>query len=719
MDRMDCNEAGDLLNDCVLKAGWSDRGESYADDIEWLEMNRRGEVPRAGVVLCSTDAAGAGAEALRELLKQSAEDFEILFVDAASSEPLPEALRSKCGVCVRLARDTASCRALNIGALLVRSPLTVFLGDGVVPGPGLIEAHLNHHDTFITSMLRGECTATLPEGGRPGEEPVLPHPGDMDDNLSVDTGLFFEAGGWDDLIRRGHAGLELTYRMLACRPAPQTFARNAKAVAVKLDSFCENGSFLQNRENTLRYMRSKFEDADHFLPRWAHDWSKLPLVPKGHDAELVDVGATHPMRSETSLDPETLAKRRSLLNLSRHFGEKGDKQRAERYRKMAEEAAGRTMVPGTAGRLLPVRGRRLLSEMQIRALMELLAVGAYDNVLAARGAEGPHVASILSAASLRKGDYETARKLIATIPSEDERKMKTKALELLPRLAEPLKAEPRVHLLILCHNREKELVRSFEQLANTDYRNYAVYVVDNGSSDATWERLQEAVKLFPPHIQVTCERLPTNLGRPGGHNWLLTNYDHSEAEYIAIGDDDLVSVPPAWLRDMLKTAELFPNAAAVGGKAMDPGLPPIVHAGTRNFVEFAPHELTMTNSSPQLDVGQFDIIDKVDHVIGCLHIYNRAMLFEEAGLFDIRFSPCQCVDIDHHLRIRLTGRDLIFNGFIRFQHMRAMGKKTATDKGLNGNSIGNMIKILAKYDHDEINGNIAKWRRERDEWAAE
>jgi len=241
--------------------------------------------------------------------------------------------------------------------------------------------------------------------------------------------------------------------------------------------------------------------------------------------------------------------------------------------------------------------------------------------------------------------------------------------------------------------------RALQTLALTKYKNYAVYIADNGSADSTWERVQEGIKAFPADIPVYMERFPTNIGRPAGHNWLLTKYDHSTAEYIAIGDDDLVDVPSDWLTRMVQTAQLFPGCAAVGGKALNPGEPDIIHAGVRNILHFDTERLILSNSGDIIDYAQFDFIDIVDHVIGCLHIYDRKILFDEIGLFDIRFSPCQFVDIEHHLRIRLAGYPVVFNGFISFKHMRAMGKKVQKNTDLHGNTMGNVFKLLRKYEH--------------------
>ena len=315
---------------------------------------------------------------------------------------------------------------------------------------------------------------------------------------------------------------------------------------------------------------------------------------------------------------------------------------------------------------------------------------------------------------VRKEPHQ-ALKAAKHIRNPEQRRLRQKTAELWERLHAPLAAEPRVHLLLLTCDREQYVTEALRQLARTDYANYAVYIADNGSSDKTLALAREAADFFPARVPVHIQSFPTNIGRPAGHNWLLTGHDHRAAEFIAIGDDDLVHVPPDWLTRMVQTARAFPDCGCVGGKALTPGWPPVIHCGIRNFTAFGPTTIKLNNACDENDLGQFDYVDAVDHVIGCLHIFDRAVL-EKVGLFDISLSPCQCVDIEHHLRMRLAGYDIIFNGLIAFEHYRAMGNKLKQDEALRGNSLGNVVKILSKYDHKTVNEGIRRWRAARNQW---
>lgn len=333
------------------------------------------------------------------------------------------------------------------------------------------------------------------------------------------------------------------------------------------------------------------------------------------------------------------------------------------------------------------------------------------------------LASMLSAYHLRSGNIAQAARMITHIQENgeniNERALKAKTLTILPQLNAPLVEEPRVHLLILTCNRAAYAENALRQLAATDYTNYAVYILDNNSTDGTWEIAQRARHIFPPSVPVEVRRMAFNTGRPMGHNILLAEYDHSAAEFIAIGDDDLVEVPAQWLRDMVCTARCFPKAAVIGGKALSPGLLKSIHGGVRHLTLFDDDELETSNRAECADFGQFDYVDKVDHVIGCLHLYRAAPLFSDIGLFDIRYSPCQCVDLDHHFHTRLLGHEIIYNGLVEFTHARAMGNAAENDRALKGNALGNLAKLIYKFDAKCMNELIKDTQRLRQEWLSE
>lgn len=402
--------------------------------------------------------------------------------------------------------------------------------------------------------------------------------------------------------------------------------------------------------------------------------------------------------------------RESIANLAEHYRKRGNEEKYQHYvRKLEGMDAGewcsspQETAPEHGNGVLRARG--------------LFAEGRFEDVIDEFVEDcSPVFVPPVFGSLMRLGRFEEAEAYLEKFSDDDAILLRRRTLSLLPAIREQAnKVRGRVHILLLAHNREEYLERALTELSRTDYDDYAVFMADNGSTDGTWEVMRRCAGLFPDGVSVCMERFPTNIGRPAGHNWLLTRFDHADAEFIAIADDDLMGVPQAWLREMLATMQMFEGAAVVGGAALSPAGPRVVHGGIRRMCTFGPDRLEMTHEGEELSEGQFDVIDRVDHVIGCLHVYRRAALFD-VGLFDVRFSPCQLVDIEHHLRTRLAGYDIIFNGFIEFTHLRGMGRAAGNDRAMSGNSLGNIIKLLYKYDQGAVRTFLGGERIKYRDW---
>jgi GT2 family glycosyltransferase len=84
-------------------------------------------------------------------------------------------------------------------------------------------------------------------------------------------------------------------------------------------------------------------------------------------------------------------------------------------------------------------------------------------------------------------------------------------------------------------------------------------------------------------------------------------------------------------------------------------------------------------------------VSERDYVMGCANLYRRSAM-DEVGLFDIQFSPTQFDDVDHHLRMRLKGWQVLFNGLVEVRHHRNSGGAA------NANHLANRFKLEKKYD---------------------
>lgn len=396
-----------------------------------------------------------------------------------------------------------------------------------------------------------------------------------------------------------------------------------------------------------------------------------------------------------------LMKIQSLANLAMHYLKQGN---TEKYRSYAAQVAA---LVGEKG----VDDADILAPENLQYLFQL---GQYDIVVDAftrlpRDGKTFWQNYLHGEALFRLGKLSEALKLWNELATNDgdsafvevRRRQALRCPEVVFGHALLLDQEPAVHVLILTHNRREYLRKTLACLRKTNYSNYKVYIVDNASTDGTRDILSEESKMFPPHVAVEYVSLPTNVGRPAGHNWLLTAWDHREADYLSILDDDLLDFPANWLKIFVNSIGLKPDVGVVGGKTVGSDL--LIQDATSIITGITPSgSIDFFTNRGSFDWGQFSVISNIsDYTIGCACMYKREV-FDVAGYFDIRFSPSQGVDIDHGVRMRKVGYDMIYNGNVTFVHAQLTSEGLHKDRARLGNSLGNFLKLGYKYSPEEF-----------------
>lgn len=262
--------------------------------------------------------------------------------------------------------------------------------------------------------------------------------------------------------------------------------------------------------------------------------------------------------------------------------------------------------------------------------------------------------------------------------------------EICWRIGEPMRFAPRtwppsVDVVLVTWNNRGVLQRCLESLAQTRYERIEVHVVDNGSRDGTPEMLESlrATYRFPLHVHA----LPVNTGVPVGYNWAIRQ---GSAELVARIDDDVV-LPADWLAELVEEFRRRPYAGVVG--------PKILNDNAVRDVQCGPYRLfpSLYGHDQEPDLGQADYRARCVHVRGCCNVYRRDVL-ETVGLFDLRFSPSQVDDPDHHAALGAAGYEVLYNGRVGVVHMQTNG--AARSYAAQSNLAANNVKLLGKWGED-------------------
>jgi GT2 family glycosyltransferase/glycosyltransferase involved in cell wall biosynthesis len=249
----------------------------------------------------------------------------------------------------------------------------------------------------------------------------------------------------------------------------------------------------------------------------------------------------------------------------------------------------------------------------------------------------------------------------------------------------PSCAEPPVDVVIVTWNNRALLARCLESVAATLYPAVHVHVADNGSTDGTLELLEQLRASFPFPLQV--HALPLNTGVAVGFNLGIVRGD---GELVARLDDDVI-VPPDWLAKLVETMHRRPFAGCVG--------PKIQNDDARRTIQCGPFRMfpAVWAHADEDDQGQADYVARTVHVRGCCNLYRRDVL-AACGLFDLRYSPSQWDDPDHHVALGVAGYEVLYDGRVGVVHAVTSGKGRSWPAVTN--QLANADKLLGKWGND-------------------
>lgn len=183
-------------------------------------------------------------------------------------------------------------------------------------------------------------------------------------------------------------------------------------------------------------------------------------------------------------------------------------------------------------------------------------------------------------------------------------------------------------------------------LANTEYPNYEIIVVDNGSTDGTATSLHDLADLHP-HIRVVANRRQQGLA-------LASNRGLAQATgevLVLLGSDSVV--PHGWLTRLARQIEhsaiglLGPTTNRVAGEAT-------IRAPYRTYGEFRQfaRAYQLANESRLVDIPHLDL--------SCVAM--RWDVYERLGPLDERYEADSFLGEDYALRARTAGYRVAYAG---------------------------------------------------------
>lgn len=217
---------------------------------------------------------------------------------------------------------------------------------------------------------------------------------------------------------------------------------------------------------------------------------------------------------------------------------------------------------------------------------------------------------------------------------------------------------PKVSVIILNLNNHKDTRDCLKSIQRVQYPNCDVIVVDNGSSDDSFSRLQSEF----PDAQMLASK--ENLGFAGGSNLGIDYALQHGAAYVVLLNNDTV-VDPSFLNELVQVAETDPRIGILSPKIFyetDPER--IWYAG--GDVKYG-SGICRHLGLDQLDrEGKFSQVKDTEFITGCTMVISSKLLREIGWLDSKLFAYWE--DADFCMRAREADYRCVFVPMARVWH---------------------------------------------------
>lgn len=227
--------------------------------------------------------------------------------------------------------------------------------------------------------------------------------------------------------------------------------------------------------------------------------------------------------------------------------------------------------------------------------------------------------------------------------------------------------EPKVSIILLNWNSGEVTKDCIASLHKTNYQNYEIVVVDNGSVDGSDEEL--ASKFH----NIVLLKNKMNMGFAGGNNIGIKYALASGADYVLILNNDTI-VNENFLSEMVKIALKNESCGMVTGKIYYHDNPEIIWYAGGIINKFTLR--TKHLGQNERENGKYSEISHVSFISGCCMLVKKSLI-EKIGAFDERFFA-YAEDLDWSLRAIKAGYNLVYVPSAKLWHKVSVTVKKNT-----------------------------------------
>ncbi len=245
---------------------------------------------------------------------------------------------------------------------------------------------------------------------------------------------------------------------------------------------------------------------------------------------------------------------------------------------------------------------------------------------------------------------------LRTAPAKEDRAKQDPAK---PKNAAQPTSNPLVSVIVPARNEERNIRRCVTSLLEQDYANFEVIVVDDGSTDATPDILEEIAQDHPRGSRLFVLRLRDNLpaGWAGKPHALYRGTQEARGDWLLLTDADTWHAPGALSYAVHKAIDEQVDLLSLVSRQELPGfwervIMPMAYLGI--LMQYPPRQVNDPSSSVALANGQFILIRR--------SVYDELGGYARPGLRDTLLDDRDLAQVvkgqGHRLRM-FDGRELV------------------------------------------------------------
>jgi GT2 family glycosyltransferase len=198
-------------------------------------------------------------------------------------------------------------------------------------------------------------------------------------------------------------------------------------------------------------------------------------------------------------------------------------------------------------------------------------------------------------------------------------------------------------------------------LKQTDYPNYEVILVDNGSTDSRVLALYETLKLQDPSLRVLLRREPFNFSRS-----INRGVEVARGDAVLFLNNDIEILEPTWLKEMVSCLQ-YGGVGIVGARLLYPDRS-LQHAGVIvGFGGLAGHWYIGQAKDFPGPQGRLRVRNSYSAVTGACLLATRSCLVATGPLDEHDFAIAYN-DVDFCMRARGLGFRVVWTPFATLIH---------------------------------------------------